>query len=80
MTHVARTLYVVLVCTTSPFHAWGAQEPEWSFEVLIGDALNLNSRTHIQNPATGIPPRFLTPSLSAMMNSEVRDGKEELHA
>jgi hypothetical protein len=32
--------------------AWAAQKPEWSFEMLIGDALNLSSRTHIQNAAT----------------------------
>jgi hypothetical protein len=45
-------LFAALTCATLPSLAWAAQEREWSMEVLIGDALNLSTRTHIQNAAT----------------------------
>jgi hypothetical protein len=51
MNHVLHSVFAGLACA-GPSLAWAAQEPEWSMEVLVGDALNLSTRTHIQHAAT----------------------------
>jgi hypothetical protein len=47
MMHVAGKLAAALAYAMVISQATAAQEPEWSAEVLIGDALNLTSRTQI---------------------------------
>jgi hypothetical protein len=39
-------------CLVTPSHAAAAQDAEWSAELLIGDAFNLTSRTHIHHVQT----------------------------
>ena len=49
MMRLAGKLAAALTCALACSQAAAVQEPEWSVEVLIGDAFNLTSRTHIHN-------------------------------
>src|SRR4030095_17038218 len=46
---VAGKLAAALLGAAACMQAWAAQKPEWAVELLIGDAFNLTSRTHIHN-------------------------------
>lgn len=49
---IAGTAAAALACMLTCAQATAAQEPQWSAEVLIGDAINLSSRTHIEHVQT----------------------------
>jgi hypothetical protein len=52
MHHVTRKLVAALACTMIHAASLAAEGPEWSIDVLIGDALNLTSRTRICSAQT----------------------------
>jgi hypothetical protein len=49
MMRFAGKLVAALTCALACSQALAGRQPEWSAEVLIGDAFNLTSRTHIHN-------------------------------
>jgi hypothetical protein len=49
MTRLAGKLAAALACVVGFAQPSAARQPEWSAELLIGDAFNLTSRTHIHN-------------------------------
>jgi opacity protein-like surface antigen len=60
-----------LACLIAASQAAGAADPEWSAEVLIGDAYNLNSRTHIhtvQTPAAAFDGDYETRGLEGPLH------------
>lgn len=48
MTNLTRALACPLSCALIFSQAVADEEPAWSLEVLIGDAINFDSRTRIQ--------------------------------
>jgi hypothetical protein len=52
MQPITRKLALALACAMSFSSAWAAPQPTWAVELLVGDALNLTSRTRIQNVTT----------------------------
>jgi len=49
MNRIAGKLAAALTCALACSQAWADGQHEWSAEVLIGDAFNLTSRTHIHH-------------------------------
>lgn len=56
MKHMACQAAAVLACAMASSQAAAARDPQWSVEVLIGDALNLSSRTQIHSALTSNAP------------------------